>query len=54
MIDELPSDLRFDTRTLLKNRGFALLAILTLGLGIGARYLTPFRLSGSALHLRPC
>src|SRR5262249_384925 len=36
MIDQLLSDARFAVRTLLKNRGFALLAILTLGLGIGA------------------
>src|SRR5690349_17243942 len=36
MIDQLWSDARFAVRTLLKNRAFALLAILTLGLGIGA------------------
>src|SRR5690349_13347824 len=36
MFDQLWNDVRFGMRTLLKNRGFALLAIVTLGLGIGA------------------
>jgi len=36
MFDQLFNDVRFGVRTLFKNRGFALLAILTLGLGIGA------------------
>jgi len=35
-IEELVHDLRYGGRTLLKNPGFGLLAILTLGLGIGA------------------
>jgi putative ABC transport system permease protein len=35
-MEQLVRDVRFGIRTLLKNRGFALLAILTLGLGIGA------------------
>ncbi|HWF86146.1 MAG TPA: ABC transporter permease [Vicinamibacterales bacterium] len=35
-MEQLFRDIRFGVRTLLKNRGFAMLAILTLGLGIGA------------------
>jgi hypothetical protein len=35
-MEQLIRDVRFGVRTLTKNRGFALLAILTLGLGIGA------------------
>src|SRR5687767_6823295 len=35
-LEELGADLRYGARTLLKNRGFAALAALTLGLGIGA------------------
>ena len=35
-LEELMADLRYGARTLLKNPGFATLAILTLGLGIGA------------------
>jgi putative ABC transport system permease protein len=36
IVDELIRDVRFGARTLMRNRGFAALAVLTLGLGIGA------------------
>lgn len=36
LLEDLGRDIRFGVRTLVRSRGFALVAILTLGLGIGA------------------
>ena len=52
-IEELRADIRYGIKTLLKNRGFAVLAVLTLGLGIGANTATFSVLNGVLLEPLP-
>ena len=52
-IEELRADIRYGIKTLLKNRGFAVLAVLTLGLGIGANTATFSVLNGVLLKSLP-
>ena len=52
-IEDLRADIRYGIKALLKNRGFAVLAVLTLGLGIGANTATFSVLNGVLLKPLP-